>query len=105
MKSGLFQSFQHMFARLRRAELPSEPLGVEEWRQTLNNGAFALDIPVSTRYGVDCSEERMCLELREASGVAGQGAVKCLDRLVVAVQEIIRHTDVHSCPSVGAVEA
>src|SRR5438874_9661104 len=47
----------------------------------------------------------MCKELSVSSGGAGQGAVKCLDGLGVALQEIIRHAQVQSCPSVGAVEA
>ena len=94
-----------MVAGLLRTELSGEPLGAEERRQTPNDGPFALGILISSHLGIGRREDRMCLELGVASRLAGQGSVKCLDSLVVAVEEIIRHADAHGCLSVGAVEA
>ena len=48
-----------MVARLLRAELPSEALGVKERRQTRNYAPFALGIPVSADLGVGRREDRM----------------------------------------------
>src|SRR5207248_5891066 len=104
-ESGFFQAFHHLVARRLRPELLGEDAGIEERRQTCNNGTLFLGVPVFAHAGIGRREDRMCEELSVSSGSAGQGAVKCIDGLDVAVQEIMRHAQVQSCPSVGAVEA
>src|SRR6267378_1382054 len=104
-KAGLFQPLEKMFARLLRAELGCEPLGVEERRQTRNDGALAFGILVSAHLRVARREDRMSHELSVSSGAPREGAARCLDGLAVAVEEIIRHANKQSCPGVGPVEA
>ena len=58
-KAGLVQPFEDMVASLLRAELPGKALGVEERRQTPNDGPFAFGIPVSADLGIGRREDRM----------------------------------------------
>ena len=104
-KAGFHESFEHMVVCSLRAELRGKPLCIEERRQSDNGGPFAFGIRISANLGISRCEDRMCLDLWGASVHAGQGPIRCLNGTVVAVEEIIRHPDVHSCPSTGAVEA
>ena len=56
MKSGYFQAFQQMVARRLRAELRSKTLGIEERRQTRDDGALAFGVLVSAHLGIGGSK-------------------------------------------------
>jgi hypothetical protein len=62
-------------ARLLRAELPSEPLGIEERPQTRDNGALVRGIPVSSQLGVGSCEHWTRHHLDGAAGVTGEDAL------------------------------
>src|SRR5215210_6197022 len=91
VKACLFQPFQHLVARLLRAELPGKPLGIEEWRQTRDNGALTRGILVSAQLRIGGCEYWTRHHLDAAAGVAGEGAVAGLDRFAVAAEQIIRN--------------
>src|SRR5262249_31164369 len=77
---------------------------VKERRQTCSDGVLPSSILISAHLGVGRREDRVSHELIIAPGAASQGSVKCLHGFGVALEEIIRHTDVQSCPDVGAIE-
>jgi hypothetical protein len=56
MKSGFFQALQQMVARRLRAELRSKTLGIEERRQTRDDGALAFGVLVSAHLGIGGSK-------------------------------------------------
>jgi hypothetical protein len=83
-KSGLSQSFEKMVSRLLCAELCREDPGVEERRETRDDGALTLSILVSAHFRICGSKKRMSDHLVAASGATGKGAVTSLDAFVVA---------------------
>ena len=75
MKSGLFETLQHMVVRYLRAELRGEPLSVQKRRHTHRPAPLSFGVPSSIQLCVGSRQNRPPRNLGVVSEISCEGMV------------------------------
>src|SRR5215471_13275427 len=104
MKSGLFETLQHMVVRCLCAELGGEPLSVQKRRYTHHRGPLSFSVRSSIQLCVGGRQNRPPPNLGLTSEISGQRTVHGFDGLAVSVEEIIGRTKIIGRSGIGVIK-